>query len=76
MTCAKALVGCVEAPYQFLRGVVPPMLEHGGGQVLRLHRAQRRATDAWGAALLVSERRPPMLVRNVALGRSPTATCR
>lgn len=26
--------GCMEAPYHFLRSVVPPMVEAGGGQVL------------------------------------------
>src|SRR5262245_20518006 len=30
----RVLVGCVEAPYLFLRAVVPTMIERGGGQVL------------------------------------------
>ena len=30
----KVLVGCVEAPYNFMRAVVPPMMEVGQGQVL------------------------------------------
>src|SRR4029077_20933112 len=29
-----AMVGCMEAPYNFLRAVVPPMVEQGDGQIL------------------------------------------
>ena len=63
----KALVGCVEAPYQFLRGVVPPMLEHGGGQVL-VFTSAAGARPTPGAPLYSSARAAAnMLVRNVAL---------
>jgi 3-oxoacyl-[acyl-carrier protein] reductase len=63
----KALVGCVEAPYRFLRGVVPPMLEHGGGQVL-IFTSAAGARPTPGAPLYSSARAAAnMLVRNVAL---------
>jgi 3-oxoacyl-[acyl-carrier protein] reductase len=31
---ARAVKGCIEAPFHFLQAVVPPMVEAGGGQVL------------------------------------------
>jgi 3-oxoacyl-[acyl-carrier protein] reductase len=61
-----ALVGCVESPYQFLRAVVPAMIERGGGQVLVFTSAAGgRPTP--GAPLYSSARAAAnMLVRNVA----------
>ena len=32
----KAVTGCLESPYNFLRAVVPVMVDQGGGQVLVL----------------------------------------
>ena len=62
-----ALVGCVEAPYLFLRGIVPAMLERGGGQVL-LFTSAAGARPTPGAPLYSSARAAAnMLVRNVAL---------
>ena len=60
------LTGCVEAPYQFLQAVVPPMIEGGGGQVLVITSAAgARPTE--GAPLYSSARAAAnMLVRNVA----------
>jgi 3-oxoacyl-[acyl-carrier protein] reductase len=60
------LVGCVEAPYNFLRAVVPVMVEQGEGQVLVFTSAAGvRPTP--GAPLYSSARAGAnMLVRNVA----------
>jgi 3-oxoacyl-[acyl-carrier protein] reductase len=62
----EALVGCVEAPYQFLRAVVPAMVERGGGQVL-LFTSAAGARPTPGAPLYSTARAAAnMLVRNVA----------
>ena len=62
----RVLVGCVEAPYLFLRGVVPPMIEAGGGQIL-LFTSAAGARPTPGAPLYSSARAAAnMLVRNVA----------
>ncbi|HEX2850988.1 MAG TPA: SDR family oxidoreductase [Acidimicrobiales bacterium] len=61
-----ALVGCVEAPYNFLRAVVPVMVEQGEGQVLVFTSASG-ARPTPGAPLYSSARAGAnMLVRNVA----------
>lgn len=61
-----ALTGCVEAPYQFLRTVVPAMVERGGGQVL-VFTSAAGARPTPGAPLYSSARAAAnMLVRNVA----------
>jgi 3-oxoacyl-[acyl-carrier protein] reductase len=60
------LSGCVEAPYNFLRAVVPPMVERGEGQVLVITSASA-ARPTPGAPLYSSARAgATMLVRNVA----------
>ena len=58
--------GCLEAPYQFLRAVVPAMVERGDGQVLVITSASGvRPTP--GAPLYSSARAAAnMLVKNVA----------
>ncbi len=58
--------GCLEAPYHFLRTVVPPMVEQGSGQVLLLTSASgARVTP--GAPLYSAVRAGAThLVRNVA----------
>lgn len=62
----KVLRGCVEAPYQFLRAVVPVMVEQGDGQVLMFTSAARARVTP-GAPLCSSARAGAnMLVRNVA----------
>jgi 3-oxoacyl-[acyl-carrier protein] reductase len=60
------LTGCVDAPYNFLRAVVPQMVEQGDGQVLVFTSAAGgRPTP--GAPLYSSARAAAnMLVRNVA----------
>jgi NAD(P)-dependent dehydrogenase (short-subunit alcohol dehydrogenase family) len=60
------LSGCVEAPYHFLKTLVPPMVERGEGQVLVVTSASgARATP--GAPLYSSARAAANhLVRNVA----------
>ncbi|MBV8952317.1 MAG: SDR family oxidoreductase [Actinobacteria bacterium] len=62
----KVLRGCVEAPYNFLRAVVPVMVEQRDGQVLMFTSAAgARVTP--GAPLYSSARAAAnMLVRNVA----------
>jgi 3-oxoacyl-[acyl-carrier protein] reductase len=58
--------GCLEAPYLFLRAVVPPMVEQGSGQVLVITSASA-ARPTPGAPLYSSARAgATMLVRNVA----------
>jgi len=59
-------VGCLEAPYHFLRAVVPPMVERREGQVLVLTSAAG-ARPTPGAPLYSAARAgATMLVRNVA----------
>lgn len=61
-----ALVGCVEAPYHFLRTVIPQMVEQGDGQVL-VFTSVAGARPTPGAPLYSSARAAAnMLVRNVA----------
>lgn len=61
-----AVRGCMEAPYRFLKAVVPPMVERGSGQVLiQTSAAGARATR--GAPLYSAARAGANhLVRNVA----------
>ena len=60
------LTGCMEAPYRFLRAVVPPMVEQGEGQVLVITSAAA-ARPTPGAPLYSAARAGAvMLVRNVA----------
>ena len=62
-----ALVGCVEAPYNFLRAVVPVMVDQdGGGQVL-VFTSATGARPTPGAPLYSTARAGAnMLVKNVA----------
>jgi len=61
-----ALVGCLEAPYNFLRAVVPVMAEQREGQVL-VFTSAAGARPTPGAPLYSSARAGAnMLVRNVA----------
>jgi 3-oxoacyl-[acyl-carrier protein] reductase len=62
----RALRGCVEAPFRFLKAVVPAMVERGGGQVLVITSAAGgRVTP--GAPLYSTARAAANhLVRNVA----------
>ncbi len=58
--------GCMEAPYHFLRAVVPVMVERGEGQVLVITSASA-AKPTPGAPLYSSARAgATMLVKNVA----------
>jgi 3-oxoacyl-[acyl-carrier protein] reductase len=60
------LVGCMEAPYHFLRTVVPVMVEQGHGQVLVITSASA-ARPTPGAPLYSAARAgATMLVKNVA----------
>lgn len=61
-----ALAGCVEAPYHFLRAVVPVMVDQHDGQVL-VFTSAAGARPTPGAPLYSSARAAAnMLVRNVA----------
>ncbi len=62
----QVVQGCMEAPYRFLKSVVPAMIDHGGGQVLVITSATAgRATK--GAPLYSMARAGAThLVRNVA----------
>jgi 3-oxoacyl-[acyl-carrier protein] reductase len=58
--------GCIEAPYHFLRAVVPPMADRGEGQVLVITSASA-ARPTPGAPLYSAARAgATMLARNVA----------
>ena len=60
------IAGCMEAPYHFLRTVVPPMVERGEGQVLLITSAAA-ARPTPGAPLYSAARAgATMLARNVA----------
>jgi 3-oxoacyl-[acyl-carrier protein] reductase len=60
------LIGCVVAPYNFLRAVVPVMIEQGGGQVL-VFTSAAGARPTPGAPLYSAARAGANhLVRNVA----------
>ena len=62
----RVVRGCVEAPYHFLKAVVPPMVQAGDGQILMLTSAAG-ARPTPGAPLYSSARAAAnMLVRNVA----------
>lgn len=62
----RVLRGCVEAPYQFLRAVVPVMVEQKAGQVLVITSASA-ARPTPGAPLYSSARAgATMLAKNVA----------
>jgi 3-oxoacyl-[acyl-carrier protein] reductase len=66
-----ALTGCVEAPYAFLRAVVPTMVEQGEGQAL-VFTSAAGARPTPGAPLYSSARAGAnMLVRNVAAEVAP-----
>jgi NAD(P)-dependent dehydrogenase (short-subunit alcohol dehydrogenase family) len=61
-----AMTGCLESPYNFLRTVVPVMVEQGSGQVL-VFTSAAGARPTPGAPLYSSVRAGAnMLVRNVA----------
>ena len=62
----KALQGCVEVPYHFLRAVVPAMVERGAGQVL-IQTSASGARVTPGAPLYSTARAAANhLVKNVA----------
>jgi NAD(P)-dependent dehydrogenase (short-subunit alcohol dehydrogenase family) len=63
---ARVVRGCLEAPYRFLRAVVPVMVEQGEGQVLVITSASA-ARPTPGAPLYSAARAgATMLARNVA----------
>jgi 3-oxoacyl-[acyl-carrier protein] reductase len=63
----RVLTGCIEAPYQFLQAVLPPMIEQGAGQVLVITSASA-ARPTPGAPLYSAARAgATMLARNVAM---------
>ena len=62
----KVLAGCVEAPYQFLKAAVEPMIAQGDGQILVITSASA-ARPTPGAPLYSSARAgATMLCKNVA----------
>ncbi|MBN2622661.1 MAG: SDR family oxidoreductase [Acidimicrobiales bacterium] len=62
----SAVSGCLEAPYNFLHAVVPPMVEQGDGQIL-VFTSATGARPTPGAPLYSSARAGAnMLIRNVA----------
>ena len=68
------VAGCLEAPYHFLRAVVPVMVAQGGGQVLVLTSAAG-ARPTPGAPLYSAARAgATMLVKNHAIPRKKSTT--
>ncbi|MBJ7427314.1 MAG: SDR family oxidoreductase, partial [Ilumatobacteraceae bacterium] len=62
----SVLVGCIEAPYNFMRAVVPNLIAQGSGQVLVITSASA-ARPTPGAPLYSAARAgASMLVKNVA----------
>lgn len=61
-----ALTGCVEAPYNFLRAVVPVMVEQGEGQVLVFTSASGARTTPGAPLYSAARAGANHLVRNVA----------
>lgn len=68
---ARAVAGCIEAPYHFLKAVTEPMVAAGAGQILVITSAAgARPTE--GAPLYSAARAAAnMLVRNVASEIAP-----
>lgn len=58
--------GCLEAPYHFLKAVVPPMVEQGDGQVLVMTSAAGARPVPWLPLYSSVRAGATMLVRNVA----------
>jgi NAD(P)-dependent dehydrogenase (short-subunit alcohol dehydrogenase family) len=68
----RLVEGCLEAPYRFLRAVVPTMVDQGGGQVVLITSAAG-ARPTPGAPLYSAVRAgATMLARNVAMEVAPT----
>lgn len=68
----RLVVGCLEAPYHFLKAVTEPMIEQGSGQVALITSAAG-ARPTPGAPLYSSVRAgATMLARNIALEIAPT----
>lgn len=68
----KAVKGCLEVPYHFLRAIVPVMVERRSGQVL-LQTSAAGARPTPGAPLYSTARAAAnMLVRNVAAEVAPS----
>ncbi|MCU1357540.1 MAG: hypothetical protein JWM89_2958 [Acidimicrobiales bacterium] len=68
----RLVVGCLEAPYHFLKAVTEPMIEQGSGQVALITSAAG-ARPTPGAPLYSSVRAgATMLARNVAMEIAPT----
>jgi 3-oxoacyl-[acyl-carrier protein] reductase len=63
---AAAVRGCIEAPYHFLRVVVPVMVEQGDGQVLVLTSAAGAKPTPNAPLYSAARAGATMLVRNVA----------
>ena len=62
----KAVSGCLEAPYHFLRAVVPVMVQQGEGQVLVLTSATAARVTPGAPLYSAARAGATMLVKNVA----------
>ena len=63
---ARVVRGCLEAPYHFLKAVVPPMVEAGDGQVLVITSATGARPEPAAPLYSTARAGANMLVRNVA----------
>lgn len=62
----RVVTGCLEAPYHFLRAVVPVMVQQGGGQVLVLTSASGARPTPLAPLYSSARAGATMLVKNVA----------
>lgn len=63
---ARVVRGCVEAPYHFLKAVIPPMVAAGDGQVLVITSATGARPEPAAPLYSTARAAANMLVRNVA----------
>ncbi len=64
--------GCLEAPYHFLRAVIPVMVEQGDGQALLITSAAGARTTPGAPLYSAARAGATMLARNVAAEVAPT----
>lgn len=69
---AKLERGCFDAPYHFLKGVLPPMVEQGSGQVLVITSSSGARTTPGAPVYSALRAGATHLLRNVAREMAPS----